>query len=412
MGKIVKMSLSSFYQVWKDQGVKNRGRLLQIKRILIALARRRSRLQTNAGWHGWWEQTLLRRKACKVRQVVVLGVLRSCLAAWLNNSKVQMVGRSLIKAAIIQERGYQDLVKATWRAWVQYGRDQGRMRKTEQYLLNKSQGRTMKDFIHNWRSVAASSLLKRAGFGSKSKDNKKVQLPQRTTSADSFQSGQETQKSAFAVHQGFSRTLSSSSQHAGRGSVGRTRSPGISRTASCASIVESDDDSDHSLSRPLHAEGSSRALRRTLSTDSKQSNASSASMRSTMASIRGGTRSNIDTGQLSQDSISSASGASSGLRSPKGAASARTSSSTSRDSASSPRSPRPKGTSFARRASTASRDSGVSTRLSPLAASHARERRGSLFAPATEYEKSVAREGASTEAFLSTLLRAASVNAV
>jgi hypothetical protein len=35
-----------------------------------------------------------------------------------------------------------------------------------------------------------------------------------------------------------------------------------------------------------------------------------------------------------------------------------------------------------------------------------------LFAPATEYEKSVAREGASTEAFLSTLLRVASVNAV
>ena len=412
MGKMVKMSLSSFYQVWKDLGVKNRGRLLQIQRTLISLARRRSRLQTNAGWHGWWEQTLLRRKACKVRQVVVLGVLRLCLAAWLNNTKVQMFGRSLIKAAIFQERGHQELVKATWRTWAQYGRDRGRMRKTVQYLVNKSEGRTMNDFIDNWRSSAASSLLKRAGFGSKSKDKKKVQLPQRTTSAESFQSGHRTKTSAFAVHQGFSRTLSSSSQHAGRGSVGRTRSPGISRTASFASIVESDDASDHSLSRPLHAEGSSTAFRRTLSTDSKQSNASSASMRSPMASFRGGTTSNIDTGQLSQDSISSASGASSGLRSPQGAASARTSSSTSRDTKSSPRSPRPKGTSFARRASTASRDSQVSTPLLPLAASHARERRGSLFAPATEYEKSVAREGASTEAFLSTLLRAASVSAV
>lgn len=385
--KMAKMSVSSFYKVWKDEAVKNRGRRLQIKRTLVSLMRRLRRLQVNGAWQGWWEQMLLGRKVDKVHALLRNHVFDWCISAWQTNGKMHKIGRSLMSAGKMQEGRNEDLQKVIWREWRQFTGYQGRLRKAMQLLVGDREGKSMNDFFRNWRALSACSLLKKAGFGARSKEKDKK-----------------------GKHTGLARTASSSNSQSalgrklsldsGRAHVGRTTSPGISRTASFTSIIESDDDDEYSATKLARAQPDSRlggrSFLRTPSNESKKSNASSAGNRSP---LRGLARTaSYASSVASQDSL--ASGTRESRRTGRAAyIAAQNSQDSVSDNSSLPCSP----PTFGRTASSRSRGSVVSPTRSPLAG--AARAASSLAGPATEQEKSVAREGISSEAFLSTLLK-------
>ena len=296
---VVKTSISSFYKVWKDLSVKNKGRRLQIDRTLKGLAGRRMRLRMNTSWQGWWEQTLQRRRARKVLGLVTHHLFMRCHLRWVQDVKMMKMAK-LFKLVGEKEEGQLDRLKTrSWQAWKLHARHQATLRRAMNLITGSRVGKTLADYLNTWRSAAAASVLSKAGFGAKAKDKSAIRRTgsgagapglRRTGSSEALGPGRNG-SGGIRRSGSFSR-LDSSASAATRAPVGRTMSPGLSSTASFASIHEDSNSASPGGDQP---ESAFHGLSRT---------GSAASQASQQAYSPLGLRRNVNA-QTSQDSVSS-----------------------------------------------------------------------------------------------------------
>ena len=245
--KVAQMSLSSYIRVWSNLAVKNRGRQLQIIHTVAVLWRRKTRTRESAAFRGWYAQMLQARKVDKVRSVIRKHTYDQFFGTWCYTLKMRKVASMLYKAGQMEEGKKKDLLKASLRDFKSYVRYQSRLRKAMNILRGGYEGRTILEFLLNWRSISAANLLKKAGFGSKAMDKTRPGSIRRTGSTDSSHGAIRRTGSSDSSRPSIQRTgsnRSAKSESKGQSRVGRTGSPGpgISRVGSFASIVESDDD--------------------------------------------------------------------------------------------------------------------------------------------------------------------------
>lgn len=301
--------------------MKHRGRRLQTMHTLTVLARRKARMQEQSAFRGWCDQLLQARKVDKVRSVIRKHTYDRILGRWCYNLKMSKIASMLYQAGRMEEGKKEDLLRACCRGWKSNVRYLRRLRKAMRILQSGHEGRTLREFLLDWRAISAANLLQKAGFGSKSKDKRRPGSIRRTGSSDTLaQRGggiRRTGSSDALVQRGagIQRTgslgssrpspragsskaaLTGSSESSGQPRVGRTGSPGMSRVASFESICESDDDENNAYGgppqNPLHYSSGSPepAFGRLGST---VSNASAASGRS--ASSFGRTSSSLTAG--------------------------------------------------------------------------------------------------------------------
>jgi hypothetical protein len=290
--KVAQMSLSSYVRVWSHLAVKNRGRRLQVLHTLTVLSRRKDRSWLSVAFKGWGAHVLEARKVEKVRSVISMHICTRFFGMWCYNFKMHRVAKTLYQAGRMEDGKKEYLLRRSWRAWVLQMRYLQRLRKAIKLLQGGYEGRTIKEFLLNWRAISAANLLKKAGFGAKSKAKPARQGPgiQRTGSASSLwqrtgSSGPQIQRTGSSGPQ-IQRTGSSGPQIQRTGSsglliqrtassgtrpsqttasgkqkvsnpgsseiaapprIGKTGASGISRVSSFNSIFESDDEDNMSL---------------------------------------------------------------------------------------------------------------------------------------------------------------------
>ena len=235
---IVKASASSYYTAWKGLYFKSRGRLAQIGNTLQSLAGRRMRQRINTSWQGWWEQTLQHRKSKKVARLVAHNLFTRCLLQWVEDVKMTKVARIVMLVGQKEEGQSDRRRRRAWHEWVLYARHIAKLRKAINMITGNREEKTLGDFLNNWRATAAASILSKAGFGSKAKDKSRPGI--RRTGSQGLTGSQ-----APKIGRTTSPTFGRSSRDVFAPKVGRTISPTFSRTSSFESIHE-DNNGDRS----------------------------------------------------------------------------------------------------------------------------------------------------------------------
>ena len=285
--RLLRMNLSSFWKVWMNVVNTNRGsrqgRQKQIDRMLCTFDRRRARTLLRVFCERFLvnchHRMLIARKTKTVRNLARIHILSGCLTLWGEFLARAKMGKILMLVGQKKQDNNSTLVRAALRGWRQaHTYFQGLRRAV--VLLTSDRDRKMVEVIRQiigaWKVFASSSLLSKAGFGSKQSlplhrtgsTGSNTSGPKLTRSSSFGSTGSNTfgpkltRSSSFrnsceeqppdlervvATRESLARLSTPKARHEGRGQmtmrhpkVGRTQSPNFSgppsRTGSMASI--------------------------------------------------------------------------------------------------------------------------------------------------------------------------------